>query len=438
MAAANPLQSLEEEYFTDPVSVECGHHFCRACIVQCLERYDTDISCPQCRKTVQQRNLRANRQLANIGEIAKKLSAQAAGEERMCGEHQEALNLFCEEDQTPICVVCHLSQAHRAHMVIPIQEAAQEYKEKIQAYLETLREEREKLLGLKMTGEEKIQEYLVEKERQKVVSEFQQLRQFLQEQERLLLAQLEKLDKPIVKIQDENITKLSAEISRLSELISEMEGKCQKPAIEFLQVCYCILERSDPWGLKDGIWAFPCRGAGYHPAQACMTVTLDPGTAHPQLVLSADGKRVRWGDRQQDLPNNPERFDTEPCVLGREGFTLGRHCWESVRRKGSISLTPEWGIWAVGRMGRDQFESLSSPRTTLLQSRVPSKIRVCLDCDRGQLTFFGAGEKAPIFTFPPGSVSGGENPPLGLDAVVGISAQTVSLHRAGLKSACLA
>ncbi|XP_044838455.1 zinc finger protein RFP-like, partial [Mauremys mutica] len=248
MAAENPMESLQEEatcpvcleYFTEPVTLECGHNFCRACIAQCWEGSDTDISCPQCRETVQRRNLRPNRQLANMVEIAKQLSLQAAkgrGGDGVCGEHQEALKLFCEEDQTPICLICRESRAHRAHMVVPIQEATQEYKERIQAQLKTLRDEREKLLGLKVTGEGKSQKYLrqTQTERQKVVSEFQQLRQFLKEQERLLLAQLEKLDEEIVRIQNENVSKLSEQISHLSELISELEEKCQKPPSEFLQ-----------------------------------------------------------------------------------------------------------------------------------------------------------------------------------------------------------
>nr|XP_032633607.1 butyrophilin subfamily 1 member A1-like [Chelonoidis abingdonii] len=150
-------------------------------------------------------------------------------------------------------------------------------------------------------------------------------------------------------------------------------------------------------------------------------VTLDPDTAHPQLVVSQDRKSVRCGDTRHQLPNNPERFDYWSCVLGCEGFTSGRHCWEvevgaggywavgvareSVRRKGGISRSPEGGIWAVVWWGC-QFQALTSPVTPLPLSRVPSRIWFCLDCDRGQVTFIDAGDEAPIFTFPPGSVPG--------------------------------
>ncbi|XP_032634380.1 zinc finger protein RFP-like [Chelonoidis abingdonii] len=465
MAAESSVESLQGEvtcpvcleYFTEPVSLECGHNFCRACISQCWERSARDITCPQCRETMQQRNLRPNRQLANVVEITKRLSLQAAkgtGGEGVCGEHQEALKLFCEEDQTPICVVCDRSRAHRAHTVVPIQEAGQEYKERIQAHLKTLREEREKLLGLKATGEGNSQEYLkqIQTERQKIVSEFQELRQFLEEQERLLLAQLEKLDEEIERIQNENVSKLSEQISHLSELISELEGKCQKPASEFLQDIRSTLSRCEKGKFqqpeeispeleeqvsdfsqktivlleilgkfKDTLPpALEMKRGGSLGTFRQANVTLDPDTAHPQLILSEDRKSVRWRDTRQQLSKKPERFDTAPCVLGCEGFTSGRHCWEvevgaggswavgvakeSVKRKGGISLSPDGGIWAVGQW-EGQFQALISPVTPL--PRAPSRIRVCLDCDRGQVTFIDAGDKAPIFTFPSGSVPGG-------------------------------
>ncbi|KAM9120038.1 zinc finger protein RFP-like isoform 2-T2 [Pangshura tecta] len=401
MAAENPVESLQEEatcpvcleYFTEPVGLECGHNFCRACICQCWEGSDTAASCPQCRETVQQGNLRPNRQLANMP--------------------------------------------------------------KIQTQLKTLRKEREKLLGLKVTGEGKSQEYLkqTQTERQKIVSEFQQLQQFLKEQERLLLAQLKKLDKEIVRMQNENVSKLSEQISHLSELISELEGKCEKPASAFLQDVRSTLSRCKKRKLQQPEEISPeleQRVSGFSQktiallealrkfkdtlpsalerkrgeplgAHRQVNVTLDPDTAHPDLVLSEDRKHVRRGDTRQRLPNNPERFSTERCVLGCEGFTSGRHCWEvevgdeerwavgvareSVGRKGEISLSPHGGIWAVERWG-DQFQALTSPETPLTLSWVPSRIQVCLDCDRGQVTFIDAGDEAPIFTFPLGSVPG--------------------------------
>ncbi|XP_044839266.1 zinc finger protein RFP-like [Mauremys mutica] len=467
MAAANPAKTLQDEltcsicleYFKDPVSLDCDHNFCRACITPFWEGLATNVSCPQCRVTFPQKNLRLNRQLRNVVEAARELRLSSGREpetEGLCEKHKEPLKLFCKEDEIPICLVCDRSKEHRAHTVIPAEEAAEEFKENIQAHLKTLREEREKLLGFKVSGEKRSQEYLrnTQTERQKIVLEFQQLRQFLEEQEQLLLAQLEKLDKEIVKIQNENVSKVSEEIFHLSNLISEMEGKCQKPVTELLQDIRSSLSRSvkgkfqQPEEIspklelrlsdfsqktvalmetlrkfKDTLpSALETKRGGSLGTFRQVNVTLDPDTAHPELILSEDWKRVRWGDMQQRLPNTPERFDTETCVLGCEGFTSGRHCWEvevgagllwavgvareSVGRKGWISFSPEGGIWAVQRWG-GQFQALSSPVAPLPLSRVPSRIRVCLDCDRGQVTFIDAGDEAPIFTFPPGSVPGG-------------------------------
>ncbi|CAM5097805.1 unnamed protein product [Natator depressus] len=104
-------------------------------------------------------------------------------------------------------------------------------------------------MGLKLTKEARIWEHLeqVETERLKILSESEQLWQFLEEQELLLLARLEELDKEIEKRRDENVAKLLEELSCLNDMISELEGKCQQPASEFLQVRYWILETEEPW-----------------------------------------------------------------------------------------------------------------------------------------------------------------------------------------------
>uniref|UniRef100_A0A452HYQ8 Zinc finger protein RFP-like n=1 Tax=Gopherus agassizii TaxID=38772 RepID=A0A452HYQ8_9SAUR len=441
MAAVQKLQdeatcSICLEYFKAPVSIHCGHNFCRACINQCWGESEPNFSCPQCRETAQQRNFRPNRELANMVELVKQLKLQAGkepGVERVCEKHREPLKLFCEEDQSPICVVCDRSKAHRDHPVIPIEEAAQEYKEQIWTQLQTLKEEKEKLLKYRQAEEGKSQEYLekTDVERRKIISEIQQLRQFLEEQERLLLAQLGGLDKEIVKMQNENVTKLSLEISHLSELISEMEGKCQQPASEFLKVRPLILEKvMGPWqsqggallrrgqigvgtqghGLKGGAMVqlsmAPAPLLGSFRQSHVMNVTLDPDTAHPKLVLSEDWKHVKYGDAWQDLPHNPKRFDSSLCVLGCEGFTSGRCYWdlevgegggwavgvakESVKRKGPVKYSPEEGICAVA-LRRGEYWALTSPEEIPLSlSWVPQRIRVSLDYEEGQVAFFDA------------------------------------------------
>ncbi|CAM5158286.1 unnamed protein product, partial [Eretmochelys imbricata] len=264
MAADNPLESLQEEatcpvcleYFTDPVTLECGHNFCRTCIAQCWEGPDTAASCPQCRETVQQRNLRPNRQLANVLEIAKQLRLQAAkgaGEDGVCGEHQETLKLFCEEDQTSVCVVFHLSRAHRAHRVVPIEEASQEYKVKLQGALGPLRKELEEALALTSKEKEKTTEWQgkVKNKREMIAGEFNKLHTLLREEEQLLLQSLEDEERETLKRLQKNVTKLSQQSSSLQQLITEIEEKCQQPVVELLKDVKSTLSRSENVKLQE-------------------------------------------------------------------------------------------------------------------------------------------------------------------------------------------
>lgn len=53
-------------------------------------------------------------------------------------------------------------------------------------------------------------------------------------------------------------------------------------------------------------------------------MVLDPDTAHPNIVLSADGKQAGRGELLHVLPDIPQRFDPVICVLGKRGFLSGR------------------------------------------------------------------------------------------------------------------
>ncbi|XP_044839037.1 E3 ubiquitin-protein ligase TRIM39-like [Mauremys mutica] len=435
MATENPVESLQEEatcpicleYFKDPVIIDCGHNFCRACIAQCSERSNTDISCPQCREAVQQGNLRPNRRLASVVEIAKRLSLQAAkeaGEERVCRKHQETLKLFCEEDQTPICVVCDRSRAHRAHTVVPIEEAAQEYEEKLQGALGSLRKELEEALAVTSKEEKKTTEWQgkVKNKRKMIAGEFNKLHTLLREEEQLLLQSLEEEERETLQRLRENVTKLSQQSSSLQQLITELEKKCQQPVIELLKDVKSTLSRSENVKLQEPEAVSTDLKNVYKISldmrealqRFGVDVTLDPDTANPDLVLSEDRKRVRLGDTCQDLPNKPERFDGCVCVLGAEGFVGGRRYWEvevgdktawalgvcreSVSRKGKVTGTPGNGYWVVV-LSDEGYEACTSPSTPLPVSVRPSQVGIFLDYEAGEVSFYNVTDRSHLFTF---------------------------------------
>ncbi|XP_029800489.1 butyrophilin subfamily 1 member A1 isoform X1 [Suricata suricatta] len=150
-------------------------------------------------------------------------------------------------------------------------------------------------------------------------------------------------------------------------------------------------------------------------------VTLDPDTAHPHLFLYEDSKSVRLEDSRQKLPEKPQRFDSWPCVLGRETFTSGRHFWEvevgdradwavgvcreNVVKKGFDPMTPENGFWAVELYGNGYW-ALTPQRTPLPLAGPPQRVGVFLDYESGDVSFYNMASGAPIYTFSKAAFSG--------------------------------
>ncbi|XP_015422163.1 PREDICTED: tripartite motif-containing protein 5, partial [Myotis davidii] len=137
------------ELLTKPMSLDCGHTFCQACIT--TNNRGSMIgqgksSCPVCRSTYQPENMRPNRHVANIVEAFRKvkLSPQEVQKTDLCVRHGEKLVLFCHEDKKIICWLCERSREHRGHHTFLMEEIAQMKKEKLQASLDRLKAQQRK------------------------------------------------------------------------------------------------------------------------------------------------------------------------------------------------------------------------------------------------------------------------------------------------------
>ncbi|KAG8522815.1 E3 ubiquitin-protein ligase TRIM21 [Galemys pyrenaicus] len=387
----------------EPVSIECGHGFCKECISEVGK--SGGGACPVCRHNFVLRNLRPNRQLANLLDNLRQMgqNPKEGTQGEKCGVHGETLHLFCEEDGKALCWVCSKSRKHRDHHLLPIEEAALEYQRK------------------------------VEKQKLKTHAEFERQKTFLTEEEQRQLQKLEKNEREHLKILGEKETELAQQSQALQELISEVERRSRGSALELLQanqpatrevsvrvqeagvevgngVSNSVCPRSESWNLKElDITSPDLRTTCQVPGRKKMLrtcgvyITLDPHTANPLLLISKDQRQVRLGNTPQAVPENEKRFDCYPMVLGVQCFNSGKLYWEvdvtgkdawdlgvcrdSVQRKGNFSLSPENGFWTIWLWDK-HYEAGTSPTTSLDLLVPPCQVGIFLDCEAGMVSFY--------------------------------------------------
>ncbi|XP_010295864.1 PREDICTED: E3 ubiquitin-protein ligase TRIM39-like [Phaethon lepturus] len=413
MSGADPLETLRVEascsvcleYLQDPVIIECGHNFCRRCITRWWAELARDFPCPVCRKTSRHRALRPNRQLGNMVEAARQLrgAKRKAREESRCQAHGQALARFCRDDQAPVCLLCEISHAHRAHALVPLDDAALEYKEKL--HREPLERKLEAVAGCRAREEKKPSELKrkVALRRERIARErrLQATRARLGEQRRVLAALVAELEEKCLQSSAEMLKDIKDTLARCEAAAAPVEEPASVP-IE-LEKNFCSFPRQ----------YFTLRKIT---RRLIGEVTLDPDTAHPNLVLSEDRKSVRFVEvRPRDLPDTPRRFTIYPCVLAAQGFTSGRHYWEvevgdkthwalgvckdSVSRKGELTPLPETGYWRVRLWNGDKYAATTTPFTPLTVRVKPKRVGVFVDYEAGKVAFYNVTDRSHIYTF---------------------------------------
>ncbi|KAM6473955.1 E3 ubiquitin-protein ligase TRIM11-like [Liasis olivaceus] len=456
--------------FLHPTTLDCGHNFCHACLVSYWGEFPIETACPQCQEKLPRLNFIPNRQLANIMKLVEELSdgiKQMTETGQTCKKHSPALKAFCRNELVLFCSMCDISQEHLAHNVVPVAEAAQEYKGHLLSCIGTLNNEKEKISN--HHTEEGTQSITLieqkEEKRQCMMAEFEEMLQFLEDQENfLLLNVVGRLEKGTFWKKSQHAAFIFQEVSAFDDLIQGLKEKCHQSTVELLQDvgstlkseadlslnwnCGCTelwmhREQSKtfvnpmtfhPW-VKLGLWdlfdfnAFlgnimkqfkEALISGYQMQKA--NVTLDPDTAHPKLILSEDHKSFWVGEKSQELAEDDRRFDHMMCVLGHEMFLTGRHCWEvvlenegdwavgvaqnSMRRKGVMSFNAMRGIWAMAKWGCHWV--YINPPVFSFEPMIweIKRIQVSLNYPGCQVTFCDGESGNLLHVFPGASFSG--------------------------------
>ncbi|XP_040187229.1 E3 ubiquitin-protein ligase TRIM39-like [Rana temporaria] len=336
--------------YTNPVTLKCGHNFCRGCIKTDMDTKEgsrLDFSCPRCRKRFRRRPaLHKNTDLSNIAEKVKSLAGQ---ENRKCSEHDKILEYYCTEDGTCICVLCWLDGDHEEHEVEPL-EKAYEKKE------DTLRNDLQKLIAAREKTEKTVQDLHqrtkhTDKIKKKVAALFKDIRKHVDDLEKRVRSELSRHEST-----PDLFQKLELEKEELSKKIDHMEKLKTADPITLLQDQESYRpSREDTWlpdnetcgpdefiismMLQKGLSDMEKMRDSLFPVLPSTTITLDINTAGEKVEISEDQKSAKSTDETQKPPN-PGNTVKNGQAVSTQQFSSGKHYWVV---EGSTS-----GYWGVG------------------------------------------------------------------------------------------
>ncbi|XP_061858926.1 zinc-binding protein A33-like isoform X2 [Colius striatus] len=394
MAGRSQDRSLREELtcaiccelFSEPVMLDCMHHFCRACIQRYWESCAGVPSCPQCRRPCPSRAFRTHYLLSGLVEKVRRCSS---------AEHQ-----------------------HR--MQKRLEDALQARRKEMENFSQRKHAAQRDICGLmKVSGELNF----------KIRAEFSHLRKILEEEERAVLAELgEKKEQALARLRgdvcrlEEGMSVLQRDIEHIEQTLSNME-EVSLLEVESLDIRPLVRVETQPafdlqhYGdrhsgpLQYIFWRQMLRSIQPAPAP----LTFDPESAHPNLIFSRDLTAVTERSQAQPVPCSPRRFRQCVNVLGSQMFASGQHYWEvwvgsktkwdlgvaaeAVDRAAKVKLCPENGYWTLRLRNRTEYWATSTPWVRLTPCRPLRKVGVFLDCQEGTVTFFNAGDMSHLFTF---------------------------------------
>ncbi|XP_056272687.1 E3 ubiquitin-protein ligase TRIM21-like [Pseudoliparis swirei] len=498
------LCSICLDVFTDPVSTPCGHNFCKACITQHWNVNVPD-QCPNCKKLFYTRpelqiNTFISEMAAQFRQAAQQEASSSSSEPQaakprevpcdgctgtklkalksclvclesycethlephltrpglkrhqlmdpvenlegwMCLKHNKPLELFCQTDQTFVCMLCTVLD-HKNHNVVPLEE---EYEGKKAEMKKTEAETKEMIQKRRLKIQElkhsvQLSEEQSAREIAGGVQVLTALKESVERSQAKLILTIKEKHRNTEKQAEGFIQELEQEICELEKRSTEVKQLSRSEDHLHLLQSLRTLKAAPPTKNWTGVRVRPpsyegtvmravqqleetlsnqmkklFEGELKRVQRSAVDVTLDPDSANPYLILSDDGKQVKLGDVQKNLPDNPERFDTSVIVLAKQSFSSGRSYYEvqvegktkwdlgvvreSINRKGRITLSPQEGFWMIWLRNENEYYALVDPPVRLSLRSRPQKVGVLVDYEEGLVSFYDVDAAALIDSF---------------------------------------
>uniref|UniRef100_UPI00358E6425 E3 ubiquitin-protein ligase TRIM7-like n=1 Tax=Myxine glutinosa TaxID=7769 RepID=UPI00358E6425 len=444
------------ELYEEPITLPCGHSFCKVCIKQHWESREevTVCDCPNCRKVFPIKpECQKNVALAKLVEQMK-LVPGVNVEERRCTEHGKPILLYCKDDESLMCVMCLVGQ-HTNHKVVPVEIVHDEFKGVLNAKCPEL-----------------------SKSKQHLESQLHQLKRQVEqtqdsgkgtvdrmEKKRLALYQyvdksVDMMKSSVIKRQNEKICLLQKQMDKVKEQLNSLHetNSTLKAALQdletisFLQGYKDVIKRLESVShFKSLKMAQPTvldfskeeKNLGSlivlhenflknikKPVELQLseldqsslrslygrTPSLDPNSAHRRIKISRDLRTATRTETDNPYPEHPDRFDRLAQVLSSESFSSGRHYWEvdvrssrfcrigiclnSMGRKGEgnecmLGGNPE--SWCLRKYQNKYYTCHNHQGTLLSVPGDPERFGFLLDCEEGEFTCFGDSRVLHVF-----------------------------------------
>uniref|UniRef100_A0A2I3GRG4 Uncharacterized protein n=1 Tax=Nomascus leucogenys TaxID=61853 RepID=A0A2I3GRG4_NOMLE len=339
------------KYLIDPVTIDCGHSFCRPCLCLCSEEGRAPIHCLSCRKISEKPNFNTSVALKKLASLARQTRPQNINSSDNIGA-----------DKRLLCGPCSESPEHMAHSHSPKGWAAEECRV---------------LRTCNPFNQTSLQNYVLLRKR--IISiQYKKMHIFLEEEEQLHLQALERQAKELFQQLQDSQVRMTQHLEGMKDMYRELWETCCMPDVELLHDVGNVSARSDLAQMQK-------------PQPVNPELTSWRITGVLDMLNNFRGKSQLLGSPASNyflIRSLGESF----AVWGAQAFTSHRHFWEV-----DVTLSSNWSNHC----------SLSTNSPPLIQyvQRPLGQVGVFLDYDNGSVSFFDVSKGSLIYGFPSSSFS---------------------------------